>query len=308
MKKVINYAITGHRGLIGEYLKKSLDANGYKCVLSIDQKEGFNVLDLLFREEEVKEKIDIFFHFAAQCKINESIARPELPHKNNADGILFVLEFCKRHSIPKIVVASTSRVLSKERNPYVASKIYVEELTKAYHDCYGLDYIIVRPSTVYGPVFDETSRLISNFMTSALRGKDLRIYGDKDKTLDFTYVEDFVSGVLLAISGPWNMAYNISGNQEIKIYDVAREVIRQTRSKSNVIFLPQEIAQPQSVSIDTSPLQKLGYKPKVNIKKGIERMVKWYKENPWAVEKYEDKGLKYYSPSALNNRSRKPTD
>lgn len=293
-EKTINYAITGHKGLIGEYLKKSLDANKYRCVLSIDQKEGFNVLDLLFKETEVKDRIDIFFHFAAQCKINESIARPELPHKNNADGIFSVLEFCKKYKIPKIVVASTSRVLSKERNPYVASKIYVEELTKAYHDCYGMDYLIIRPSTVYGPMFDETSRLINNFITSAFKGKDLQVYGDKNKTLDFTYVEDFVDGVLLTLKGPWNKEYNISGNQEMKIYDVAQEIIRQVKSKSKIVFMPPEKAQPQNVKIDTLELQKLGYKPKIDMKEGVGRMVEWYKLNTWAINKYSDKGLKYY--------------
>lgn len=296
MAKTTTYAITGHKGLIGEYLKKSLDNNGYRCVLSIDQKEGFNILDLLFREEEIKEKIDVFFHFAAQCKINESIARPELSHKNNTDGILFVLEFCKRHNIPKIVVASTSRVLSKERNPYVASKIYVEEMTKAYHDCYGMDYLIIRPSTVYGPIFDETSRLVNNFVTQAFKNLDLQIYGNKNKTLDFTYVEDFVDGVLLATKGKWNKDYNISGNQEIKIYNVAREIIKQVGSKSKIVFLPPEKAQPQNVRINTSPLKKLGYKPKIDMKEGIRRMVKWYRANPWALEKYSDKGLKYYRP------------
>ncbi|MBI2065514.1 MAG: NAD-dependent epimerase/dehydratase family protein [Candidatus Zambryskibacteria bacterium] len=291
---MINYAITGHKGLIGEYLKNGLDANKYKCVLSIDKKEGFDVLDLLFKEKEIKDKIDIFFHFAAQCKINESISRPELPHKNNVDGIFSVLEFCKKQKIPKIVVASTSRVLSEQRNPYVASKIYVEELTKAYHDCYDIDYLIIRPSTVYGPMFDETSRLINNFITSAFKGDDLRIYGNKNKTLDFTYVEDFVDGVLLTIKGPWNREYNISGNQEMKIIDVAQEIIKQVKSKSKIVFLPPEKAQPQNVCIDTSQLQKLGWKPKMDIKKGIGKMIEWYKLNPWAIDEYNDNGLKYY--------------
>ena len=144
----MQYAITGDKGLIGTYLKKRLDKEGHKCVLHIDQREGFNVMDLLFKETKLSDKIDVFFHFAAQCRINEAIEKPILPHKNNVDGIFSVLEFCRKHKIPKIVVASTSRVLSKERNPYVASKVYVEELTKAYHDCYGIQYIIIRPSTV----------------------------------------------------------------------------------------------------------------------------------------------------------------
>jgi nucleoside-diphosphate-sugar epimerase len=296
-----NYAITGHRGIIGEFLKKALDTKGAKCVLHIDQKEGFNVVDLMFEETSLKDtdKIDTFFHLAAQCKINESIARPILPHRNNVDGIFSVLEFCRKHNVKKVVVTSTSRVLSKERNPYVASKIYVEELVKAYHDCYGIDYIIIRPSTVYGPTFDSTSRLISNFITSALKGEDLKIYGDENKTLDFTYVDDFVDGVMLAIEGPWNKEYNISGENEVKLFDLAKEVIQQTGSKSKIIFTAQEKAQPQQVKIDTSEIKKLGYKPKISMEKGVEKMIKWYKKNPWALEEYEDKGLQYYDENKI---------
>ena len=166
----MRYAITGNKGLIGTALKKRLDAEGHKCVLQIDKREGFDVTDLLFKDYELSDKIDIFFHFAAQCRINEAIANPILPHKNNVDGILWVLEFCRKHKIPKIIAASSSRVLSPERNPYTASKVYVEEMIKAYSDCYGIEHIIVRPSTVYGPMFDATSRCINNFMTAAFKG------------------------------------------------------------------------------------------------------------------------------------------
>ena len=120
----MKYCITGNKGLIGNFLKERLDKEGYKCVLGIDKKEGFDVNDLLIEEYHLKEQPEVMFHFAAQCKINEAIAHPILPHKNNVDGIFAVLEFCRRNKIPRIVVASSSRVLSPERNPYVASKIY----------------------------------------------------------------------------------------------------------------------------------------------------------------------------------------
>jgi nucleoside-diphosphate-sugar epimerase len=302
----MNYAITGHKGLIGDFLKKRLDLGGHKCVMQVDQREGFNVLELLARGEHVKPgDIDIMYHFAAQCKINESIKIPELSHRNNVDGISQVLEFCRKKEIPRMVVASTSRVLSPEENPYTASKKYVEALTKAYHDCYGLNYIIVRPSTVYGPAFDATSRLINNFFAAAFKEEPLKIFGDKNKTLDFTYVDDFVEGVMTAVDFAvksekshgelWNTSYNISGDEECKIIDVANEVIMQTQSKSPIKFFPPEKAQPQQVSIDVSPLRALGWSPKVNIHEGIKRMTEFYKENPWAWQEYKDNGAQYYA-------------
>lgn len=291
----MKYAITGHRGLIGDCLKRRLDGEGHECVLNIDQEEGFNVIDLMLKETKLNDKIDIFFHFAAQCKINESIAIPMLAHKNNADGIISVLEFCRKHNIPKIVVASTSRVLSPERNPYVASKVYVEELTKAYSDCYGIKYIIVRPSTVYGPMFDKTSRLMNNFITAAFKGEDLLIFGDENKTLDFTFSSDFVEGVMLAIKNEWNKEYNISGEQEELILDVAKKIIEEVGSPSKIKFCPPERAQPQKVNVDISAIKNIGYSPRVNIDEGIKKMVEWYRKHPEAIEIYEDKGIKYYN-------------
>lgn len=290
----MKYILTGNKGLIGTYLKRKLDEEGHKCVMQIDKREGFDTTDLMFKDYELSDKVDTFFHFAAQCRINEAIARPILTHKNNVDGILAVLEFCSKHKIPKIVAASTSRVLSPERNPYVASKVYVEELVKAYHDCYGLEYLIIRPSTVYGPMFDETSRLINNWMTAAFKNEDLRLYGDKNKTLDFTYIDDFVDGVMLTLKNGWNKTYSISGNEEVKIYDLAKEIIKQTDSKSKITYFTKEKAQPQNIKIDISEMEKIGYKPTVDIKTGIELMVRWYKGNPNAWKNYEDKGRKYY--------------
>jgi len=290
----VKYAVTGHKGLIGTYLKQRLDKGHHKCILQIDQREGFNINDLLFKEHEINDQIDVFFHFAAQCRINEAIANPILVHRNNVDGILAVLEFCKKHKIPKIVVASSSRVLSKERNPYVASKIYVEELTKAYADCYGIEYIIVRPSTVYGPLFDETSRLINNWLTAAFKDEPLNLYGTDSKTLDFTYIDDFVEGIMLAIKSNWNKEYNISGSSETNLYDLAYYIIQETASESKIKLLIEEISQPQHVSVDISEIEKIGYAPKTDIYKGVKKMIEFYRKNPTAWKNYEDKGAKYY--------------
>lgn len=289
----MNYIITGNRGLIGTYLKKRLDKEGHKCIMQIDKREGFDTTDLMFKDYELSEQVDIFFHFAAQCRINESIANPILPHKNNVDGILSVLEFCRKHKIPKIVVASSSRVLSPERNPYVASKIYTEELVKAYSDCYGIEYIIIRPSTVYGPMFDETSRCINNFLVNAFRGKDITIYGSPYKTLSFTYIDDFIDGIIESLKNKWNTEYNIAGKEEF-LFDVAGLIISHFKTKLKLEFLPSEIAQPQNVEL------KSDYKCETKIEDGIKKMIKFYKDNPNAWKNYEDKGAKYYENNSTH--------
>ena len=286
----MNYVITGHKGLIGESLKARLDQK-HKCVGAFDQREGFNINSLNGLELNPEtQKTDILFHLAAQCKINQAIENPELPHLNNADGTHAVLEFCRKNKIPKIVNFSSSRVLSKERNPYVASKIYGEELVKSYAECYGIEYITVRPSTVYGPHKDITSRLMTNWCKSALNDGELVIFGDKDKTLDFTYISDFVDGIELLINN-WdntkNDSYNISGNEEVKLFELA-EIIIDNTGGGKLVYQDPEIAQPQKVNVDTSKMIDLGFKPKVNIWEGLTRTLNFFKgERDW--NKYSER-------------------
>jgi len=275
--------LTGHKGLVGTYLKKRLEEEGHKIILSIDKRDGKEVESL--GEIELNEKVDLFIHAAAFCKINKTIENPELGHEN-ALNAFNVLEFCRKNNISKIVFFSSSRILSKEKNPYTAGKIYGEELCKAYKKCYGIDYIIIRPSTVYGPIWDKTQRLMHIFIVNALQGKDLEIYGDpKTKTLDFTYINDFIDGTMLAINNSeWCKEYNISGGEEYKILDLAKFIIENTNSPSKIIIKEAEKAQPQQVNVNLSKIKILGYNPKVSIEKGTLKTIEWYRkylqENP----------------------------
>ena len=271
----MNIIITGHKGLIGHYLKERLEKEGHKILAAIDSRDGSHVSCL--KDFKISEPVDLFIHAAAHCKINQSIENPELPHYNNSEGTFQVLEFCRKNKIPKIINFSSSRVLSKEKNPYTASKLYGEELCKAYCQCYGLKYVIIRPSTVYGPFWDKTNRLMHKFIINALEGKELEIYGNPEtKTLDFTYIDDFVDGVMLAISQE-NKEFNISGNEEYNVLKLAQMIIAKTGSKSKIKFLKEEIAQPQQVKVNISEIQNIGYKPRISLEEGVERTIKWYK-------------------------------
>jgi len=272
---VMNIIITGHRGLIGSFLKRQLERDGHNIILALDKRSG---RDLNLLESQDILKADIFIHTAAFCKINKAIADPKLGHQNALDNFQ-VFEFCRKNKIPKIIYFSSSRVLNQENNPYTASKVYGEELCKAYHDCYGIDYIIIRPSTVYGPFWDLTQRLIHIFITNAIKGQDLKIFGDpKTKTLDFTYVKDFVKGVNLTMNHNWNEDYDISGEEEYNIFNLAELIIKEANSKSQIKIVDPEIAQPQQVNLDISKIKKLRYKPQTPLKFGIKKTIKWYQD------------------------------
>lgn len=270
--------MTGDKGLIGSFLKQRLKKEGHNIILTVDIKDGKDINYLKEIETKFLEA-DLFIHAAAFCKINKSIENPRLAHENSND-VFEVLEFCRINKIPRIIFFSSSRILCDEKNPYTSSKIYGEELCKAYNQCYGIDYIIIRPSTVYGPFLDKTKRLMHIFISNAILGKDLEIYGDpKTKTLDFTYIDDFVDGVMLSLNNnKWNEIYNISGEEEYNIFELAKLIISETNSNSKIKIYGPEIAQPQNVNLDIGEIKKLGYSPKVKIKEGVRKTIGKYKE------------------------------
>jgi len=270
----MKYIISGSKGLIGEALKKRLDKK-HECVLEIDQRLGSNLLSLdSIKLTPTTQNTDIFFHLAAWCKINEGTENPSLPHLNNANGTFNALEFCRKNDINKFVYMSSSRVLSEEENPYTASKKYGEHLCEAYRQCYGIDFLVIRPSTVYGEHHDLTTRLLTKWAINSLTNKPLVIYGDKDKTLDFTHVDDFVDGIELLINN-WgkakNKSFDICGNDCRKLSDVAKYIFHK-----EPVFKEPEIAQPQRVKVDISKMREFGFDPKIKLEEGVERLIEFY--------------------------------
>lgn len=272
----MNFVLTGHKGLIGSFLLKKLIALGHKPVLLVDLREGKNILNL--NEMKLSEPADVFIHLASFCKINKIIQDPTLAFFNNSRGTENVMEFCRKNKIKKIVFTSSSRVLSDEKNAYTASKLYGEELVKGYSQCYNMEYVIVRPSTVYGPFNDETKRLMDVFILNALNGEELKIFGDENKTLDFTYIDDFIDGFVLAMNQK-NKDFDLSAGKGIKVSYVADLIIKLNNSKGKKVYCPCEIAQPQEVELDISEIKKIGYSPKVSIEEGVKKTFNWYKEN-----------------------------
>lgn len=273
--------MTGHKGLIGSFLEKRLYEEEHESVLLVDKESGKNIINI--GGFKLRKPVDVMLHLAAFCKINKCIEDPDLAFKNNVKGMYEVLEFCRNNKIPKIVFTSSSRILSEEKNPYTASKIFGEELVKGYSQCYGIEYVIIRPSTVYGGFDDGTKRLVDIFMLNALKGEELKIFGNKKKTLDFTYVSDFVDGCILAMNKT-NKEFDISSGIETKVSDVA-DLIIDLAGRGTKAFYNQEIAQPQQVKIDFSKIKELGFEPKVNLEEGIKKTFEWYKENFEEIEK-----------------------
>lgn len=187
------------------------------------------------------------------------------------------------------VYGNTKNIIHKEEDadiincesPYSASKIGGEALIHAYKECYGIDFIIVRFSNVYG-MYDESNRVIPLFIRLAKKNKDLVIFG-KEKLLDFTYIDDTISAVLNCIKkfdSAKNDTYNISFGRGIRIFDVAKLVKQNLNSKSKIILSKNRTGEVIKYIADISKIsKKVSFKPKTPIEEGVKKAIGWYGGN-----------------------------
>jgi UDP-glucuronate decarboxylase len=149
-----------------------------------------------------------------------------------------------------------------------------------YHRLYGLEVKVARIFNTYGPrMLENDGRVVSNFIVQALRGEPITVYGNGTQTRSFCFVEDLVRGLELlmesqaAITGPCNL-----GNpHEVTIEEIAREVLACTSSKSALSFqaLPEDDPKRRKPVIETA-LRKLGWRPRVALKDGLQATVAYF--------------------------------
>lgn len=229
---MMKYLIVGHEGLIGTEIKKQIKGE----YVGIDK-----------GEEMPEENYDCIIHLGANCIIREVIKNPELAAENIKLNYE-VLEFARMHNIKKVVYFSSSRVVCNQMNPYIASKVFGENLCKAYSDCYGIDYLIIRPETVWS-MEDKHKRVITAWIEAAKEKRDIIVYGNRNKILSPIHVESFVSQFIPILEE------FIDGKSKKNIYGIsgmpqtAVEIIEKIRNKFNsnckVFYKPAELTQPQ---------------------------------------------------------------
>ncbi len=301
MSKII---ITGSSGTIGTELFLQLLKKGFD-VVGVDKNpnrwfEELNkktiVANLLSKEEMKKlpnDEIDMIVHLAANARVYNSVVDPNIA-KENIDTVFNILEFARKHDISRLIFASSRETygessepkkedevrIEKCESPYTASKIAGEALVHAYAKCYGLDFVIVRYSNVYGK-YDISDRLIPKFLINASKNKDLMIYGE-NKTLDFTYIEDAVNGTIKSIEKFDDVkgnVFNIATGKGVKIIDVAKKIKALLNSQSPIVVEHNREGEIEFFIANIDKAKKLlGYEPKYSIDEGLKRAYEWYKE------------------------------
>jgi len=166
------------------------------------------------------------------------------------------------------------------RGVYDEAKRFAEAMAMAYHRYHGIETRIVRIFNTYGTRMRlEDGRALPTFMTQALQGKDLTVYGDGSQTRSFTYVDDLVEGIFRLSQSDFVEPVNIGNPQEVTILEFAKEIIELTGSTSGIIFedLPKD--DPQVRQPDISRARKvLDWEPRYDRKEGLKKTLAYFKE------------------------------
>ena len=299
MKSIL---VTGSSGTIGTRLCEKLLSDGYG-VIGVDKvpNRWSGEIDALtvvgdLRQPKTLEGLpssfDLVIHLAANARVHNLVLDPTLAFEN-MHSTFRVIEFCRRSGIPRLIFASSREVYgdtdgasrSEEQthvnyceSPYTASKMSGEAMVKAYERCYGMRCVIARFSNVYG-MYDVSDRIVPLYIKHAQRNEDLVIYG-RDKTLDFTYIDDAVAGICACIErhdDVAGMTMNIASGRATRVADVAETIRKSLDSASTVVFRENRTGEVQQFVADLSAAKKhLGYEPQIGIEEGLGRSIAWY--------------------------------
>ena len=252
---------------------------------------------------------NIVVNFAAETHVDRSIGDPADFIKTDVEGAYVLLESAKKHHVKKFIQISTDEVYGSiekgsfnegsplnPTNPYSASKSGADRLAFSYWATYKLPVIITRASNNYGPN-QYPEKIIPLFVTNALEGKELPLYGDGMNVRDWLYVEDHCQALVFLIKkGKHGEVYNIGGGNEITNRDLTEKILSILDKPASLIKnVKDRMGHDKRYSLDCGKLLNLGWKQKTNFQQGIEKTVGWYVKNKgWWKKIKTGRYLEYY--------------
>ncbi len=166
------------------------------------------------------------------------------------------------------------------RSVYDEAKRFSEAMIMAYHRTYRLDTKMVRIFNTYGRrMRPQDGRVIPNFMTQALLGKPLTIYGKGQQTRSYCYVDDLVSGIHTLLFSNFHLPVNLGNPNEMTVMDLAKMILKRTGSRSKIVYRPLPADDPKQRCPDIALAQKvLGWKPQVPLQEGLGYTLDYFRE------------------------------
>jgi dTDP-glucose 4,6-dehydratase len=251
---------------------------------------------------------DAVVNVAAETHVDRSILDPEAFLRTGVIGVHILLEAVRRETgraaagqrprAPRFLQVSTDEVYGDiptgrsvetdalaPRSPYAAAKAASELLVGAYRTTFGVDTVITRGSNTYGP-HQHPEKLVPLFVTNALAGEPLPMYGDGMQIRDWLHVSDHASGIEFVLRhGEPGEAYNVPGETELPNREVIGRLLEATgRDWSLVRTVPDRPGHDRRYAMDGSKIHALGWAPAVAFDDGLKATVAWYRGNPAWVE------------------------
>lgn len=302
--------ITGGAGFLGSHLCDYFLEKGHSviCLDNLLTGSTNNIAHLLgnenfrFVKHNVTEyiyldgKIDNVLHFASPASPIDYLKLPIQTLKVGSLGTLRTLGLAKEKNA-RFLLASTSEVYGDPQvhpqsegywghvNPvgprgvYDEAKRFAEALTMAYHHHHGLDTKIARIFNTYGPRMRlEDGRALPSFISQALKGEDVTIFGDGSQTRSFCYVPDLVEGIYRLLLSDEHEPVNLGNPNEITILQFAKEILEITKSKSKIAFKSLPVDDPKIRQPNISKAKNLlNWEPRVDRLEGLTKTLEYFR-------------------------------
>jgi UDP-glucose 4-epimerase len=308
--RMICSVVTGGAGFIGSHIVEALVARGERVRVLDDLSTGRAAHlaavqdDIEFRRgsvcdpralDEVMRGAQFVFHMAAVASVPLSLDQPVLVNRVNVEGTVAVLEAARRHGVLRVVIAASSSAYgdsdalpSREDqpvapvSPYAVSKVVGEMYGRVFTRLLGVDTVALRYFNVYGPRQDPAgpyAAVIPRFVTAALGGEPLTIYGTGAQTRDFVFVEDVVQANLLARTAPLapGGVYNIGSGRGTSLNELVETLQSVCARPLTVRRTPARAGDVMHSRADVKRARHdLGFEPTVSLEDGLGRTVAWW--------------------------------
>jgi dTDP-glucose 4,6-dehydratase len=258
--------------------------------------------------------VDVVVNFAAETHVDRSLMEAGTFIETDVHGVLVLLEEARKHApeLKRFIQISTDEVYGSietgsfretdpllPRNPYSASKAGGDRMAYAYAETFGMPVVITRASNNFGP-WQYPEKLIPLFVTNAIDGQPLPLYGDGRNVRDWLFVDDHCAAVdFLIEKGQNGEVYNIGGGNERENRDVTKAILEILGKPDSLI---RRVADRQGhdrrYSLDHSKLASLGFEPKTDFDEALRKTVRWYADNhPWwrAIKERSAEYKAYYA-------------
>ncbi|MEU6881495.1 UDP-glucuronic acid decarboxylase family protein [Streptomyces sp. NPDC046712] len=306
-------AVTGGGGFLGSHLCEALLRRGDAVVCldnfatgkpeNIAHLHEFPAFEFILADVSeavhVPGPIDAVAHLASPASPPDYLRQPLQTLAVGSRGTENMLRVAQRNGA-RFLLASTSEVYGDPvihpqdedywgnvnpvgpRSVYDEAKRYAEAVTMAYHRSHGVDVGIVRIFNTYGPrMRPHDGRVVSSFITQALAGEPLTIYGDGKQTRSFCYVDDLIRGIVAMLDSSATGPVNLGNPEERTVLELAELVLELTGSMSDVQYHPLPTDDPtRRRPVITRAQEQLGWDPEVTVEQGLRRTVDWFLSRP----------------------------